>query len=133
MKKPIAESKCGLCGKNNQESYLVNDVGLKQTDCCLNWVCDDQHKYQLCSFLQNSCDRNHAKYTLCGRHTGNFHKGDWKKCKKCPMEYTKIMYDDYATNKHNFEKLKIEKDEIRCHSCSFSSFDLSNINCIFEN
>jgi hypothetical protein len=96
-----------------------------QTECCSNWICNDQHMYKVNSFIKNSCARNHDRYTLCGSHYQNEHKGDWKKCKKCQAEYNKVIYDDLATNKHNFEKLKVEKEELWCRNCSFTSYNLS--------
>ncbi len=81
--------------------------------------------YKMGSFIRSSCDRNHGKYTICGTHFHSGHTGDWKKCKKCQTENTKVVYDDLLTNKYNFEKVKVKKEEIWCRSCGFTSYDLS--------
>ena len=65
------------------------------------------------------------KYTICGRHFDSKHNGDWKKCKKCRTEFTKAVYDDFLTKKHNFETINVEKEEIKCCNCIFTSYDLS--------
>lgn len=51
-----AGNRCGLCGKKKN---------LTKTDCCGNWICDDEHKYVIFSYARNSCHRNHNRYTLC--------------------------------------------------------------------
>lgn len=57
--KAILKRKCGLCGKSRN---------LTKTDCCDNWICDDEHKYVIFSYARNSCHRNHSRYTLCAYH-----------------------------------------------------------------
>lgn len=47
--------RCGLCGKTKK---------LTKTECCDNWICDDEDQYRLFSFAHNSCRRNHRRYTL---------------------------------------------------------------------
>ena len=89
-------------------------------------ICDDSHMYQIGSFKRNSCIRSHDKYTICGIHFDKDHEGSWKTCKKCKDDHKKILYDDYATNKFNFEKLKVKKEEILCRNCDFKSYNLSN-------
>ena len=126
IEKPKPEYKCGLCGKNNQEAYLANGIGLTLTKCCWNWVCDDTQLYVPHSFLENSCERNHTRYTICGSHHSENHTGNWKNCQKCRTEIEKITYDHQSTNKYNFVTLKnVKKDEIWCRNCGFTSFDLS--------
>ena len=44
------KARCGLCGKKSK---------LIKTECCGNWICDDEHKYVLFSYANSSCDRNH--------------------------------------------------------------------------
>ena len=34
--KKADKPRCGLCGKNKN---------LTETECCGNWICDDEHKY----------------------------------------------------------------------------------------
>ncbi len=48
------QPRCGLCGKTKN---------LTKTECCGQWICDDEHKYVLFSYAQNSCFRNHHRYT----------------------------------------------------------------------
>ena len=66
--------RCGLCGKTGK---------LVRTDCCGNWICDDEGEYVLFSYARNSCHRNHGRYTLCGYHHNEGHAGDWKDCSEC--------------------------------------------------
>ena len=82
--------------------------------------------YKMGSYEKSRCDRSHGKYTICGLHFHNDHKGDWKSCKKCKTENNKVMYDDYATNKFNFEKIRVVKEEIWCRNCEFTSYDLND-------
>ena len=88
--------RCGLCGKTKN---------LVRTDCCGNWICDDEDKYVLFSYARNSCHRNHGRYTLCAHHHNEGHKGDWKECPKCRKSFDTEMYVWYGTNEYNFEKL----------------------------
>ena len=50
LKKAESQPRCGLCGKTEN---------LVQTECCGNWICDDEENYVLFSFDTNSCYRNH--------------------------------------------------------------------------
>ncbi len=92
--KPVA--RCGLCGKTKN---------LTKTECCGNWICDDEHKYVIFSYARNSCSRNHRRYTLCGYHFNEGHAGDWKDCPKCRDSFETEMYVYYGTNEYNFEVL----------------------------
>ena len=87
---------CGLCGKNKK---------LIKTDCCNNWICNDEGKYVIFSYARNSCSRNHRRFTLCGYHAVEDHKGDWQTCKKCFNSFDTEDYVWYGTNEYNFEKL----------------------------
>jgi len=89
--------KCGLCGKSRS---------LTKTDCCANWICDDEHKYLMFSYARNSCHRNHRHYTLCAYHDNEEHNGDWKECDKCRHGFPTEIYVWYGTNEYNFEKLR---------------------------
>ncbi len=72
-------------------------------------------------------DRNHEKYTICGKHHDLNHQGSWKTCTKCQNSEKKVIYDDLATNGFNFDPLKIvEKEEIWCRNCGYVSFDLKD-------
>ncbi len=87
---------CGLCGKSGK---------LTRTDCCANWICNDERNYALFSYAQNSCHRDHRRLTLCGSHHAEGHKGDWKDCKECRVGFKPEMIAWYGANRHNFEKL----------------------------
>ncbi len=96
-KNPAApKPRCGLCGKTRK---------LIRTECCGNWICDDEGKYVVFSYARNSCSRNHRRYTLCGFHHTEGHQGDWKTCKKCRTQIEPEMVSWYGTNEYNFEKL----------------------------
>lgn len=88
--------RCGLCGKPEN---------LTKTECCGNWICDDEHEYQLFSYDRNSCHRNHRRYTLCGSHHAEEHDGDWQTCAKCREAVETELYVYYGTNEYNFEVL----------------------------
>ena len=120
ISRPTEQGKCGLCGKSNQQAFLANKRGLTKANCCSNWICNDERTYQLQSFLENSCFRNHSRYKAK-------HLGHWKNCNKCKLEHDKLSYEEMCTNKHNFEKLFIEnREEMRCYNCGFKSFDMSD-------
>ena len=89
--------KCGLCGKTKK---------LTKTECCDEWICDDEDKYVLFSYANNSCHRNHRRYTLCGSHHTEAHKGKWQDCADCRESTETEMYVWYGTNEYNFEKLE---------------------------
>lgn len=91
------KEKCGLCGKTKN---------LTKTECCNNWICDDENKYVLFSYAKNSCYRNHSRFTLCAHHYTEGHPGHWKDCPKCRNSFETEMYVWYGTNEHNFEKLQ---------------------------
>ena len=93
----IERSRCGLCGKTKK---------LTRTECCGQWICDDEHKYVLFSYARNSCSRSHRRYTLCGHHYAEHHSGDWKTCLKCRKDFETELYVYFGTNEYNFEKLE---------------------------
>ncbi|MBU2213112.1 hypothetical protein KKC44_04620 [Patescibacteria group bacterium] len=94
--KKKTRKRCGLC----------ESVGKKliKTECCGNWICDDEDGYVLFSYARNSCSRNHRRFTLCGYHACEEHEGDWKDCKKClsDFKHEMEMYVWYGTNEYNF-------------------------------
>ena len=90
------QPRCGLCGKTKN---------LTRTECCDNWICDDEHNYVLFSYARNSCSRNHRRFTLCGFHHMEGHEGHWKDCPDCRDSFETEMYVWYGTNEYNFEKL----------------------------
>lgn len=95
----IAIPVCGLCGKKKKSR--------EQTDCCGNWICNDENEYVMFSYARNSCSRNHRRFTLCCYHHTEEHKGKWQTCKEChaDFEHELEMYVWYGTNEYNFEKL----------------------------
>jgi len=88
--------RCGLCGKAKR---------VQQTECCGNWICDDEDSYVPFSFSRDSCSRNHHRYTLCGYHDAEGHAGTWQECLSCRDEFETEMYAYYGTNDYNFQKL----------------------------
>jgi hypothetical protein len=102
--------RCGLCGKTSN---------LTKTDCCGNWICDDEHKYVMFSYADNSCHRNHDRYTLCSSHHHEGHEGNWQDCPKCRESFETEMYVWYGTNEYNFEKLTNVPtfEPTRCGKC----------------
>jgi hypothetical protein len=94
--KTLEQPCCGLCGAT---------ANLIKTDCCGQWICDDEDQYQLFSYARNSCHRNHQRYTLCGYHFNEQHPGRWQDCPKCREEIDTEMYVYYGTNEYNFEVL----------------------------
>ena len=105
-------AQCGLCGRT---------TNLTKTECCSQWICDDEHKYKLFSYAHNSCHRNHRRYTLCGYHHMEDHPGDWKTCQKCKKDFESEteMYVHYGTNEYNFETLDNPPDyePTQCSKC----------------
>lgn len=95
--KPDPLKRCFICGKRTK---------LVRTDCCGQWICDDESNYQLFSYARNSCYRNHQRYTLCGCHHIEGHAGDWRTCPKCREDFETELYVHYGTNQYNFEKLE---------------------------
>jgi len=89
--------RCGLCGKTEN---------LTKTECCDNWICNDEDQYVIFSYARNSCYRNHRRFTLCGGHHAEEHDGDWKTCEACKeVSRETEMYVFYGTNEYNFETL----------------------------
>jgi hypothetical protein len=102
--------RCGLCGKTKK---------LTKTDCCDNWVCDDEDQYRLFSYARNSCHRNHSRYTLCAAHHVEGHEGRWQDCQQCREMFEPELYVYYGTNEYNFEKLSNppQYEPTRCVGC----------------
>jgi len=96
QKSSVQTPKCGLCGKTKN---------LTKTDCCGQWICDDDDNYVLFSYDRNSCSRNHRRFTLCGSHLSEVHSGNWQTCQECRENIEAEMYVYYGTNEYNFEKL----------------------------
>jgi len=102
--------RCALCGKARR---------LVRTECCGQWICDDESEYVLFSYARNSCYRNHRRYTLCGYHHAEEHSGTWKDCSSCRSEFETELYVYYGTNEFNFEKLENPPayQPTRCSTC----------------
>ena len=90
------EKRCFICGATRN---------LARTECCGKWICDDEGDYVPFSYARNSCHRNHSRFTLCGFHYAEGHKGDWKTCKKCRKMSQPEMVAWYGTNEYNWEKM----------------------------
>ena len=97
MARRVPSRHCGLCGKTRK---------LTRTECCGQWICDDEDKYVLFSYARNSCFRNHRRYTLCGYHSAEEHAGDWRTCQQCREDIQTEMYVYYGTNEFNFVTLE---------------------------
>lgn len=91
-KEPLKKKACGLCGKNRK---------LTKTECCDNWICDDEHKYRLFSYALNSCRRNHRRYSICAFHHTEGHNGPWKDCSQCEAEN---LMDDFPIDESYYER-----------------------------
>jgi hypothetical protein len=105
-----SKPRCGLCGKTAR---------LTKTECCGQWICDDEHKYVMFSYARNSCHRNHSHYTLCGYHYANGHRGRWQDCPECRKAFETEMYVYFGTNEYNFEKLENPPtyEPTKCATC----------------
>ncbi len=108
--KPDENHRCGLCGKSER---------LTKTECCGNWICDDEEDYIIFSFARNSCSRNHRRYTLCGFHHTERHPGLWKDCAECRDQFETEIFVYYGTNEYNFEKLENPPsyEPTHCNEC----------------
>lgn len=108
-KKP-APRRCGLCGATDN---------LTKTECCDQWICNDEDEYVLFSYARNSCYRNHRRFTLCGHHFENDHEGRWQDCEECRTDVELEMYVYYGTNEYNFEILKNppKYEPTKCTKC----------------
>jgi len=103
--------RCGLCARTGN---------LTKTECCDQWICDDEDNYVLFSYARNSCSRNHTRYTLCGFHSNERHRGAWQDCNKCRQSFEAEMYAYYGTNEFNFMKLANPPafEPTRCTRCN---------------
>jgi len=108
--RPDNQARCGLCGRTGN---------LTRTECCGQWICNDEDQYVLFSYARNSCRRNHARYTLCGYHYHDGHSGDWKNCSVCREAFETELYVYRGTNEYNFEKLPNppEFEPTKCIKC----------------
>ena len=102
--------RCGLCGKKGK---------VTRTECCGQWICDDEDNYVVFSYARNSCHRNHRRLTLCAYHHGEDHPGKWQDCLKCRADFPTEIYVGYGTNEYNFEKLPNPPayEPTRCDGC----------------
>jgi len=102
--------RCGLCGKKAK---------LTKTECCDQWICNDENSYVLFSYARNSCHRNHRRFTLCGFHHAESHKGSWLTCTKCREEFDTEDYVYFGSNEYNFERLPNPPsyEPTKCASC----------------
>ena len=105
-----AKPACGLCGGTSR---------LVRTECCGQWICDDEDSYKLFSFDRNSCYRNHRRLTLCGYHHVEEHQGAWQTCRECRTGFETEMFVYFGTNEYNFEVLEDppEYEPTKCSEC----------------
>jgi hypothetical protein len=101
---PNSNTKCGLCKRTAQQSFVRSGQPLTKTDCCNNWVCDDEGLYEMTSYERNSCIRNHTRYSLCMYHHRESHKGKWQDCQVCVTNFDEANYREYTNESYNFEK-----------------------------
>ncbi|KAL1744541.1 hypothetical protein HDZ31DRAFT_38378 [Schizophyllum fasciatum] len=105
---PSPDSYCGLCGKENGP--------LRRTQCCNRTICDDYGNYTPFTFSNNSCSRNHDRYTRCCYHFNERHPGkDPLTCKKCNSDHDPEKQAWYMTNNYNFQD-----DILRANPPSFA-------------
>ena len=92
---------------------------LTRTECCGQWICDDEDTYVMFSYARNSCHRNHRRYTLCAYHAAEGHSGQWTECAGCREAFETEIYVYYGTNKYNFDKLVNPPayEPARCSKC----------------
>lgn len=104
------QPRCGLCGAT---------TNLTKTECCDQWICDDEDQYVLFSYAHNSCHRNHRRHTVCGHHFEEGHSGRWQDCAQCRRDTNTEMYVFHATNEYNFEVLENppKYKPTRCAKC----------------
>jgi hypothetical protein len=109
-KRNTSVRRCVLCSKTKK---------LTITECCGNYICDDEDKYVMFSYARNSCSRNHRRYSLCGIHFHEEHTGDWRTCLKCRNMMETEMYVWHGTNEYNVEKLENPPsfEPTRCGQC----------------
>lgn len=77
---------CGICGETRK---------LKKSDCCDNWICNDEPKYK------DSCSRAHRRESICGYHHSESHSGKWQDCEECKEEGVE---DNYPIKESYYEK-----------------------------
>lgn len=109
---------CGLCGTRGR---------VMRTECCGQFVCDDEESYVMFSYARNSCARNHRRYTLCGSHFAEAHAGRWQDCQACREGFEPEMVAWYGTNEFNFEKMESPPafEPTLCATCK-TRIDLGN-------
>ena len=118
---PKSLPKCGLCG-NGKGPFT-------RTECCKRLVCDDEGSYRMMSYSRIHCVRNHRRYSICGHHHAEGHKGKWQNCKKCKKDHDakkRVSYD-YASRAGNPFKFNFDQDVVefdwprikfpKCDSC----------------
>lgn len=107
--------RCGLCGNNS--------LPLTKTECCKNWICDDEN---LAATDFDSCMKNH-RLTLCSTHFIEGHmkeEPDWRKCSACKEMFAPEDYVYLITNEYNFNEPSIKYRISTCTDCK-RELDLS--------
>ncbi len=111
--------KCELC--DEEENLIL-------TDCCKNWVCNDEDQLATFSISINQCYQNHFKNTLCGFHYREGHKEpNWKTCQQCKDYFSPEEYCYFSTNSNNFDITRctaaaeaphiVHKTKLYCMKC----------------
>ncbi|TRM63533.1 hypothetical protein BD626DRAFT_494599 [Schizophyllum amplum] len=104
---PPADAYCGLCGKESGP--------FRKTQCCNRTICDDYGNYTPFTFGNNSCSRNHDRYTRCCYHFNEGHPGkDPLACAKCSSQHDAEHIAWYMANNYNFQE-----DILRANPPSF--------------
>jgi hypothetical protein len=89
---------CGLCGFTGSRQ-----VAIIKTECCNNWICDDQPNYELQSYKLNSCMRNHDRYSKCSLHHKDQHEGLFRECEICKKSAKIEMKQACPDKRHWYE------------------------------
>ncbi|KAF8858677.1 hypothetical protein BDZ45DRAFT_389736 [Acephala macrosclerotiorum] len=112
---PPSNTYCGLCG---------NTGPLTTTECCGRTICDDEQSYQMFTYSNVSCNRNHRRYTLCSFHHSEGHgDGKWQDCEKCKNNFMEVeSYIGQGTSSFNFKDDVWENppafEPTRCNKCN---------------
>jgi hypothetical protein len=74
-----------------------------------NWICNDQHLYEMMSFRLTSCLRNHWRYSRCGAHDSFGHSGSWKTCTECTEpdahDFATVKWYGFCEKQFNFDNV----------------------------
>lgn len=114
-KTPSKKKACGICGKTAGKNRK-----LMITECCDNWICDDELKYK------ESCARAHRRESICGYHHIESHPGKWQDCNQCKEDGVE---DEFPINESFYEKPPPKVSILLMRSsceCIFNMYVLEN-------